>query len=76
MSTCRFCHGWQGDMVKYGVRHYAHLGCALDKLGSDFLDRLTTWQLGQLSFMDLSKRGLLGHVRGLIARRKAEGRLA
>jgi hypothetical protein len=36
-NTCRFCHGWEGEMVRYGVRHCAHLECALAKQGMNFI---------------------------------------
>jgi hypothetical protein len=56
-------HESSEDLVKYGVRHYAHLSCALTKWGEPFLDRLHVHQLGQLSWMVLSQHNMLFAVK-------------
>ncbi len=45
-NTCRVCKQQCAtmDLVKYGVRHYAHPDCAMQKWGAAFFDRLTPWQ--------------------------------
>ena len=47
LSTCRVCGKSEidGDMIKYGVRHYAHPACGLKRWGAGFFDRLKDWQL-------------------------------
>lgn len=58
-ATCRFCGKWEGDsarMVKYGVRHYAHHACYLDRKS---LHDLHPWQIEQFPFKLLRERGLL-----------------
>lgn len=59
LSTCRFCDGTSSDgdnMVKYGVRHYAHFKCYLD--AGKTLATLHDWQVGQFPFRLLKERGL------------------
>jgi len=56
MSTCRFCGKWHGEMVKYGVRHYAHHVCFLDAGKS--LESLHGWQIGEFPYQLLKERGL------------------
>jgi hypothetical protein len=65
MQTCRFCKSWKNEdqMVKYGVRHYAHFTCYLD--GGKALDDLHAWQVSQFPFRLLKKRGLLEKARTL-----------
>jgi hypothetical protein len=62
-NTCRFCQKSSfdsgDDMVKYGVRHYAHFRCYLDAGKS--LDDLAAWKVGQFPFFLLKDRGLLDH---------------
>ena len=50
MNTCRFCHNWdrQGEMVKYGVRHYAHVNCAIQRWGIGFRNKFSSFQLSQI----------------------------
>lgn len=74
-ATCRFCGqdtvNASDDMVKYGVRHYAHFRCYLD--AGKTLDGLFPWQLGKFPFRLLKERGLLAHVEKRMAddRRRA-----
>jgi len=43
-GTCRICHEYGRDVVKYAARHYAHPECAMKKWGADFFDRITPTQ--------------------------------
>lgn len=55
--ACRFCgEGTAGEMVKYGVRHYAHFACYLD--AGRPLAALSPWQVGQFPWRVLRERGL------------------
>lgn len=56
MSQCRVCKQDDespGDrqMIKYGVRHYAHAACALRKWGAAFFDRLTPYQATRFPYL-------------------------
>jgi len=72
--TCRFCHltDYPGEspskfkLIKYGVRHYAHPDCALEKLGAKFFDRLTDWQLQ--TFPALAAQGFLAELLARISK--------
>jgi hypothetical protein len=60
--NCRFCKksSFDGDdMVKYGVRHYAHFKCYLD--AGKTLDTLSAWQANNFPYFLLKDRGLLSH---------------
>ena len=62
MSTCRVCgeyteHGPLGPMIKYGVRHYAHATCAMNKWGIRFFDRLTDWQVTKFPYLIAKRYG-------------------
>lgn len=64
MNTCRLCKSHEntgGDMklVKYSTRHYAHAGCALDKWGSEFFNRLTSHQRDSFPYFTAKRRGLV-----------------
>lgn len=41
-NTCRFCHDWKGEMVKYGIRHYAHPQCGLGAQGLEWLRKVVS----------------------------------
>jgi hypothetical protein len=43
---CRFCHETtlDSELVKYGIRHYAHATCYLKTHGVKGVDRLPTFQ--------------------------------
>lgn len=58
MQTCRFCKSWKHEdqMVKYGVRHYAHFDCYLDA-GKD-IENLHDWQIVKFPHRMLLDRGL------------------
>lgn len=60
--SCQFCRksADTDDLVKYGVRHYAHFGCYLEAGKS--LDDLHAWQVRQFPFKLLRERGLLEQV--------------
>lgn len=76
MTTCRLCNKADFEtphekLVKYSVRHYAHLSCALTKWGNSFLDRLHGHQLEQLSFMVLNRHdGALAYAQERLAQLK------
>ena len=62
VMTCRFCGKSAYDtheVVKYGVRHYAHFVCYLDAGKS--LDDLHPWKAQSFPFRLLKERGLLNH---------------
>lgn len=67
MHICRFCgeYGRDDDLVKYGIRHYAHHACYLD--AGRKLDQLRKWQVQLFSWKVLSKRGLLDEAERLTA---------
>jgi hypothetical protein len=57
-NHCRFCGEWRGELVKYGVRHEAHLGCALGKQGMRWVRRLIEhpglrWKLQDVTVREL-----------------------
>ena len=61
-GTCRFCGKSEGDhekLVKYGVRHYAHHACYLDRKP---LHKLHAWQVRQFPWRLLEARGLLAEA--------------
>lgn len=63
--TCRFCgeSAHVASLVKYGVRHYAHQNCYLDRRG---LDGLHPWQVGHLSWQLLEERGLMKRAESIL----------
>ena len=65
MNICRFCKEYGDDLVKYGVRHYAHADCAMKEVGAAFFDRLTPWQATKFPYF-AAKRA--GHEAALEAR--------
>jgi hypothetical protein len=71
LNHCRFCNEWSDDrsqILKYGVRHYAHLACLHSRgRAEDVLRQMPAWQLGTLRYFELRDLGLLELVRGLAA---------
>lgn len=63
--TCRLCgeSGHIAKLVKYGVRHYAHQDCYLDRNG---LAGLRPWQVGHLSWKALEARGLMEQAAAIV----------
>lgn len=63
--VCRMCgkDGHVAKLVKYGVRHYAHQECYLDRKG---LDGLHPWQVGHLSWKALEARGLMDRAEAIM----------
>ena len=59
---CRFCrqsdddHGL--DLIKYGVRHYAHPDCLLAQRGANAWTVLHDWQLDNFPVLAASRHGL------------------
>ena len=60
--TCRFCKKWEGDMIAYAMRSYAHADCLLRKCGADVFPKLRTWQLNKLPYFTLKELGLLDRI--------------
>ena len=62
--TCQFCHkdGSIADLVKYGVRHYAHGRCLLDAKLEPRDHNLE----GVSRFLDTLAMGPLGHFKPII----------
>lgn len=64
MATCRFCGKYDGqdehglDLIKYGVRHYAHPDCLLKAKSAGTWIRLHDWQLGQFPVFAAKRAGL------------------
>lgn len=72
-NKCRLCASHdQNFLVKYGVRHYAHLQCALAKWGVSFFDRLTPWQISRLPWWPLKQAGLLEEARRRMPQERAD----
>ena len=63
--TCRFCRVSTNEdgLIKYGVRHYAHPKCGLQREGGKFFDRLTLWQLTRFPALVAADFGLLDELR-------------
>ena len=76
MNSCRLCKLAEYQtplekLVKYSVRHNAHLSCALEKWGVTFLDRLHGHQIEQLPFMVLNRfEGALAYAQQRLAQLK------
>jgi hypothetical protein len=76
VNTCRLCKKAEyktpnENLIKYGVRHYVHLSCALTKWGNTFLDGLHDHQIGQLPFMVLDRfDGALEYAQQRLAKLK------
>ena len=62
--VCRFCHasGKHYELVKYGVRHYAHFACYLDNKP---LADLHKGQIEGFPFRLLKERGFMDEVERL-----------
>lgn len=65
LAVCRFCHescapheithAPEDYAVRYGPRHSAHVSCAVQAQGPDWIRRLKTWQLNTLSLRLVNK---------------------
>lgn len=50
--TCRFCKKFEGPMVHYGVRHWAHPECGIANFGAAaFFQKLHAWQINDFPWM-------------------------
>ncbi len=71
-ATCRFCHKWDlrdsSKLVKYGLRHYAHARCGLERFGVVFFDRLSLFELTEFPALVAADYGLLDELRKRIKR--------
>ncbi len=59
-ATCRVCKDRVSadELIKYGVRHYAHPECGLKRDGPAFFDCLKEWQLRNFPYMAAVRCGL------------------
>lgn len=66
--TCRLCQerARSTDMVRYGLRHYAHYRCYLDAGKS--LDELPTVSVGEFPYRLLMEYGLAEHAEAILDR--------
>jgi len=67
-NTCRFCKDHMrhnGDLIKYGTRHYAHPICYLES--GKPLSNLSKHELGKLPYFEIKRRGLIAEVERLTA---------
>ena len=55
-NQCRFCEDRSQNMVKYGVRHYAHFKCYL--VAGKKLSDLQAWKVGQFPWKVIKDHGL------------------
>lgn len=73
MASCRFCSEYKrsDDLLKYGVRHYAHYRCYL-AAGKPLSD-LHDWQIASFPYTALRDHGLLDDplVKAACAREQA-----
>lgn len=66
LNTCRFCDSMMSDdLVKYGVRHYAHYRCYLD--AGKKLSDLQPWKIRKFPYLLLKERGLVAEAEAAIA---------
>ena len=75
-NTCRFCgtqrewrHGLESKLVKYGVRHWAHLSCLKDRGRLQaWIDQTPAWMLNQLPYFEMQDLGILDCVKDRVAK--------
>jgi hypothetical protein len=78
MATCRLCgedelaERTNGPLIHYGVRHYAHAKCALERWGAAFFQRLALWPLKRFPALFAHRAGLLEALAREIAAREGE----
>jgi hypothetical protein len=64
MNTCRFCSKGNGedkyklDLIKYGIRHYAHPDCLLKAKREGAWVLLADWKLDSFPFFAAKRAGL------------------
>lgn len=68
LETCRFCGmsnyernhpAAKSQIVRYGVRHNAHLKCGIERKGAaPFLTMLPTWVLQNLPYFEVIDLGI------------------
>lgn len=68
--NCRLCGkeniAHDADMLKYGVRHYAHYECFLAIKGDEGLRLLPAWKIGTIPYRLLKQYNLEIVAQGLI----------
>ena len=70
MNTCRICKACEEPLIKYGVRHYAHAACMLERWGADTWARLHTGQLLNFPYFTAQRAGLGQSLADAIAARQ------
>ena len=79
-NTCRFCGKGNGedehglDLIKYGVRHYAHPDCLLTAKGAEAWRVLHDWQLEAFPYFAALRADLVESLRYAIEGRKSPTR--
>lgn len=73
IRTCTLCrkHEDAAKLLKYGVRHYAHLRCLRDANTADALKgilsrEIPVWRLKQIPYFEAKELGLLPMLRLLV----------
>lgn len=64
IRTCRFCKNHASDLLKYSLRSYAHPSCFLD--AGHKLTELHAWQVANIPYVTLNKRGLVEEAQRII----------
>jgi hypothetical protein len=62
VQTCRACkltnYEHSEPLLKYGVRHYMHGSCGINRFGPKFLDMIPRHQITQLPYRLVQQHGL------------------
>jgi hypothetical protein len=77
LHTCRLCGEWEtdlqtGPMVKYSIRHYAHLRCGIERWGREWLDSQPAWVLKTFPFFLCRDLGILDYLRARVAQEEGK----
>lgn len=70
-NTCRLCHKFDEHLVRYGIRHYAHADCGLQKWGAQFFNKLSQYECEQFPAMVASRHKLLPALEARLASLRA-----
>jgi hypothetical protein len=54
-QTCRLCADtkYGRPLFRYGIRHYCHAECGLEKWGAIFLGKIPRYEVGQIPYKAL-----------------------